>query len=131
VQVINKFSQIAMILVSVLSGACLVQAMEKRRCGLMINGKIQAIETCLFREYMAPNSVYMVRTNNARYRLDANSNPPSLSVNGELTSAGGGSYIRSSSRDCDLFIALADPSEGFNLSYSNVPRGLCVLQKDS
>ena len=93
----------------------------------MLNGKIKTIENCSFHQ---SEIEFVVLTNNAKYRLDTKGPHPGLSINGKLTSAGRGDHIRSSlSRECDLFIALADPREDFNRSYSNYPKGLCVLQK--
>ena len=127
-QVVKGLTQSALLAVFALQNTCLAQAMETRRCGLMLNGKIQKIETCSFRE---SNSAFVVRTNNATYRLDTDTTLPSLTINGKRTSAGGGGYSSSLSRECDLFIALADQREGFNMSYTNFPKGLCVLQKSN
>jgi hypothetical protein len=127
-QVLNRLTQSALLAAVAFSNSCPAQAMETRRCGLMLNGKIQSIETCSYRE---SNSTFLVRTNNATYRLDTSGSTPNLSINGKRTSAGGGAYSSSSSRECDLFIALSDQREDFNMSYSNFPKGLCVLQKSN
>ena len=127
-QASRGFTEGALVAVVVLANTCLAQAMEARRCGLMLNGRIQKIEACSFSE---SNRVFVVRTNNATYRLDTKGSPPNLSINGKRTSTGGGTYSSSSSRECELFIALADQREDFDISYSNFPKGLCVLQKSN
>ena len=53
---------------------------------------MEKIETCSFRE---SQNTYIVRTASATYRLDTNSYPPILSIDGKRTSAGSGAYSSS------------------------------------
>ena len=124
-QTIGKIAQTALLTVVAFANICLVQAKEMRRCAIMHHGWMEKIETCSFRE---SKSAYIVRTASATYHLDTNSYPPILSINGKRTSAGSGAYSSSSVRECEFFIALRDQREDYNLSYSNFPMGLCVLQ---
>ena len=124
-QSIKKITQTALLTAVTFANTCLVEAMEMRRCTIMRYGWMEKIESCSFRE---SKSAYIVRTASATYHLDTNSYPPILSINGKRTSAGSGAYSSSSVRECEFFIALRDQREDYNLSYSNFPMGLCVLQ---
>ena len=124
-QTIRQVTQAALLTVVAFTNTCLVQAMEMRKCTIMHHGWMEKIETCSFRE---SKSAYIVRTASATYRLDTNSYPPILSIDGKRTSSGSGAYSSSSVRECEFFIALRDQRESYNLSYSNFPMGLCVLQ---
>ena len=103
------------------------KAQQDRRCGLMANGKIKSAESC---SYTDSNGIFTVKTSNALYRLDANKTPPRLFINGNYVVVGEGAYANSSSRECELFIALSNGREDFNTAYSNYSKALCVLQNN-